>query len=86
MSTDTRAALEAAVAAHVADECDGAMLTGWALIASNATEADFDNNQTGYMIAAQDRQPMHSTLGLIHHHLNILEDNTWTYVEEDDDE
>lgn len=31
MSDQTKTALEAAIAAHVADELDGALTTGWAL-------------------------------------------------------
>jgi hypothetical protein len=77
MSIDTKRALDEAVAAHVADEAGpGQVVTGYALIASNASEHDFDNDVTRYFAEYADRQPFHIALGLVHRHRLLLEAQT----------
>ena len=39
MSADTKAALDEAIAAHLADEADGAMVTAYTLVVANITGA-----------------------------------------------
>jgi hypothetical protein len=75
VSAETKAALDAAIAAHVADESEqpGTIVTGYALIASHATTEDFDAERTGYLAEYADRQPFHVGLGLVHRHRLMLE-------------
>jgi len=85
MSDQTKAALDAAVAAHVADECAGALTTGWALICAAATDQDFANGQTEYFVEQADMQPHHSTLGLVSQHKLMVENVGWELATEEDD-
>ncbi len=64
MSDETRAALEAALAAHVADRCDGAIVTDWALIAATSSLDDIGTGRTSYFVEANERQPIHVMTGL----------------------
>lgn len=64
MSVETKAALDQAIAMHVADELEGAVTTGYALIASAATADDFDNERTQYLSEFADHQPLHVAMGL----------------------
>lgn len=75
MSTETKAALDAAIAAHVADEGEaaGSIVTGYALIVSHSTVDDFDDEITRYLAEYADRQPFHAALGLVHRHRIMLE-------------
>ena len=73
MSAETKAALDAAIAAHVADETPESLVTGYALIVSNATVEDFDQERTRYFCEYAEQQPFHVALGLIHRHRMILE-------------
>lgn len=75
MSAETKAALDAAITAHVEDEAEapGTLLTGYALIASHSTVENFDDEITQYLVDYADQQPFHAALGLVHRHLLILE-------------
>lgn len=64
MSDETRAALEAALAAHVADHCDGAIITDWALIAATSSLDDIGTGRTSYFLEANENQPIHVMTGL----------------------
>lgn len=64
MSAETRAALEAALAAHIADRCDGAIVTDWALIAANSSLDDLGTGRTSYFVEANENQPVHVMTGL----------------------
>jgi len=72
VSAETKQVLDSAIAAHVADEGEGALTLGYALIVANATE-DFELGQTGYLVVYSDHQPFHVTLGLVHRHRLIIE-------------
>lgn len=64
MSVETKAVLDAAIAAHVADECDGEMVTGWVL-QTCGTRADYvDESRTGYLRVVADGQVFTTSLGL----------------------
>lgn len=73
MSEATKRALDDAIAAHVADETPGTMVTGYALIASNTTVEDFDDEVTRYFCEYAEQQPFHVALGLVHRHRLLLE-------------
>ena len=75
MSVETKRALDEAIAAHVADQTEGAVVTGYALIVSNATVEDFDEERTCYLVDYADAQPFHVGLGLVHRHRLILEND-----------
>lgn len=63
MSAETLAAIEAAIAAHVADEYDDPWLvTHWYAIASAASATD--DSVTNYVHMAPNH-PLHSHLGLV---------------------
>lgn len=62
MSAETKAALDDAIAAHVADEMDAA-LTGYVLHASSI-QLDGERGRTCYLAEYADSQPFHVTLGL----------------------
>lgn len=83
MSDKTSADLDAAIRAHIADERDNALVTGWSIIVAHADESDFAAGRTGYWVQSQDSQPHHATLGLVHHFRTILENEAW--IEDDDD-
>lgn len=75
VSAETKQAMDAAIAAHVADEgeAEGTVVTGYVLIASHSTADDFDEEITRYLTEYADQQPFHVGLGLVHRHLLILE-------------
>jgi hypothetical protein len=66
MSAETKAALDDAIAAHFADENDGAILTGYVLQAKGQgfTRED-DDEQVRLMRSIAEQQDYITTLGLI---------------------
>ena len=76
MSAQTKTALDEAIAAHVEDETPGTVVTGYALIVSNATVDDYDDEVTRYFCEYADRQPFHVAIGLVHRHILILENDS----------
>ena len=64
MSAETKAALDAALAAHIADVTDGNMLMDWALIAANAPWESIGTGVVSYWIEAPTNQPVHVMAGL----------------------
>lgn len=65
MTVDTKAALEAAIDAHIAEQCDGNLVTHYALIAATTTMADIGSGATSYFLEANSHQPLHVTIGLL---------------------
>ena len=63
MSVDTRAALDAALAAHVADETEGAIVTGFVTVISYMHMERADG--TSYWMISPEGQSLHADLGLI---------------------
>jgi hypothetical protein len=62
MSIKTKEAMEAAIEAHLADEMDGAILTGYWLVMCGA---DMEKpGTTSYFHLGPDTQPFHVSLGL----------------------
>lgn len=71
MSAETRAAVEDAIRAHVADESDDPrVVVDWVVLTSDSG-ADMDS--TGYYYACRDGMPWHSLTGLLSHFLRRLE-------------
>ncbi|MGZ0069277.1 hypothetical protein [Microbacterium arborescens] len=75
MSAETKAALDAAIAEHVASEAgnDSTLVNGYALIVAHGDAADFDDETMHYLAEYADRQPFHVGLGLVHKHRLDLE-------------
>lgn len=64
MSTETKKHLDAAIAAHVADEQDGAIVTGYVLQTSNMNSLHYEKGTTGYLLEFAENQPFHVGVGL----------------------
>ena len=66
MSTDTKAVLDTAIAAHFGEAWGGAILTGYVLQMAGVTTADLENGeQTSYFREVAEGQASHITLGLL---------------------
>ena len=64
MSDQTKAALDKALADHVADIGDGAIVTDWALIAATTSVENIGTGTTRYLLEGNDNQPVHVMTGL----------------------
>lgn len=64
MSDETKAALEAALTAHIAATCDGGIPTDWLTIVAVTDLTDIGTGRTRYFIEANNNQPVHITVGL----------------------
>lgn len=84
MSAATKNAVDQAIAAHVADEGDGHLLTGWVLIAAGMNGDNFERESTNYFYELADKQPFHSSLGLARRLFRWV-DSFDDEVDEDDD-
>ena len=71
MSADTKAALDAAITAHVADEYDGDMVTAWVIVTETTTLDMLDEGEGAMVIEARDMQSSYLTTGLLHTALNV---------------
>lgn len=66
MSTDTKAALDAAIQAHFADETLGGFSTGYVLQIKGKTSEDLEaGQQTSYLRNVADQQDSDVSLGLM---------------------
>lgn len=81
MSDQTKAALDAAVAAHVAEVSDGDLVTDWALVAATTTVENIGTGRTGYLLESNDNQPVHVMTGLFRY---ASENTLWGNDEDDD--
>ena len=79
MSSETHAALEDAIRAHVADIQDGEIVTDWALITASTAFENIGTMRLTYGLEAPEQQPQHVTIGL-------LEYARQTYLESGDDD
>lgn len=71
MSEQTKTALDAAIAAHVADEYEGDMVTAWVCV-TETTTLDILNEGGGTMvIETRDMQSNYLTTGLLHTALHV---------------
>lgn len=73
MSDTTKAALDQAIAAHIADECDNSILTGYVLHASHTNLEQIDRGATGYFMEHGENQAYHVSLGLAHQAVMALQ-------------
>lgn len=76
MSAETKAAIEAALQAHVDDERTGFLVSAYTLTCHLAT---LEDDRSHYLYLTPARQPYHSTLGL----MQVSMDD---FVNDDDDE
>lgn len=56
MSDATKAALQDAIAAHVADECEGDAAGAWVVVAESTNVTDMENDMSSWYIASRDYQ------------------------------
>jgi len=70
MSDDTKANLEAALHAHIADEQDGRIVTDWAMVVASTTVEDIGTGATFYQFQANTGQPAHVSYGLLSYALH----------------
>ena len=82
MSDDTKAALEAALANHIADQTDGHIVTDWALVAATSTLDNLGTGITRYFLEANTNQPVHVMAGLFRY---AGEHVLWDTDDEDDE-
>lgn len=83
MSEATKTALDDALAAHVADECDGSLVSGYVLQACYFNGGTVERGTTGYFREFSDDIPFHSSLGLANMLIDGLKDSQF---DGDDDE
>lgn len=67
MSDATRAAVEAALRDHIADEDPGTHVDAWILVASTQTIDGDADVEIGYSVIGAPRQPSHVSHGLAGH-------------------
>jgi hypothetical protein len=84
MSDATKAALDAALNAHIADVTEeNALVTAYVIHAAYITIGTEDRRTTGYMSEFADDQPYHTGLGLSVHLVELYKAGAF---EEDDDD
>jgi hypothetical protein len=75
VSVETKAALDAAIAAHISDEVgNGVIVTGYVLKASHLHSAVAEDAH-GYFAEFAEDQPHHVALGLAHMIVQQIEEN-----------
>lgn len=65
VSAETKAALETALAAHIADEGNGDILTDWAMVCALTSIDNIGTGLTRYFYEGNTGQPVHVTVGLL---------------------
>ena len=85
MSAETKAALDTALAAHIADECKGALLTSYVCQTEFTSMELIDEEMTGYQRMIAEGQTLTTTLGLMHYGQRMLDEYTTATLEPDDD-
>lgn len=81
MSADTKAALDAAISAHMADVSDGNIVPDYALVIGSTALDDIGSGRTRYYLEGNDGQPVHVSYGLLSY---VLNSNLWDEDDEDD--
>jgi hypothetical protein len=66
MSAETKAALDAAIAAHVADECHGDMAGAWVVVAETTSLDEIDADMSSWYIGSRAMQSSIMTNGLLY--------------------
>lgn len=66
MSVETKTALEAAISAHIADEYEGDIVTGWVIVTEVTSLEMLDQGESAMIVASRDLQSDYLTRGLLH--------------------
>ena len=85
MSAETKAALDAAIADHIAEECDGALLTGYVCQTEFTSMKLLDEDFSGFQRLIASGQTLTTTIGLMHYGQRMLDEYITDTLEEDDD-
>ena len=85
MSEQTKAALDAALAAHIDDECEGALVSGYVLQAAYFNGDTIRHGTNGYMREFAEGQAFHVGYGLANQLIDYYRNPDW-YDGEDEDE
>lgn len=72
MSAETQAALEAALAEHIADSTDGGVVTDWCAVVAVKHLDYLDTGTTEYRLEANVNQPLHISTGLLAYAIRAL--------------
>jgi len=70
MSEQTKAALDAALSAHIADECDGDLVGAWVIVAECTTIDTLDSNDSEFYVEGSNGQSRFTGDGLLYSALN----------------
>jgi len=81
VSDATKAALDIAVEAHIADVTAGGMVTDYALVTASTDMEDIGTGATTYFYEGNNHQPAHVSYGLLSYALNSV-----IWDEDEDDE
>lgn len=73
MSAETKAALETAIASHIADECEGDIIGAWVVVTECTSLAEMDDDRSSWFTASRDMQSTFTTDGLLHAALTARE-------------
>tara|TARA_R110002124_G_scaffold5003_2_gene31458 strand:+ start:167 stop:406 length:240 start_codon:yes stop_codon:yes gene_type:complete len=65
VSEQTKADLDLALTAHIADLTEGAYLTDYFLVAASTETEDFGTGRTVYCFVTTNNQPAHISMGLL---------------------
>lgn len=84
MSQQTKAALDAALAAHVDDMCGGALVSGYVLQAAYFNGETIQHGTNGYLREFAEDQAFHVGRGLAEMLTDYYRNPDW-YEEDDDD-
>lgn len=82
MSTETKNALDNAIAAHFEDEHDGAIISQYVIQMAGGSLEDYDEKRTAYLRETADSQPLHASIGLAR--LMAVKFEELLYTEDDD--
>jgi len=74
VSAETKAVLEAAIAAHIADECDGDIAQGYVLVTETTSFEDMDHGISSWRIDTREHQSKFTTDGLLWNALHVNAD------------
>jgi len=71
MSAETKANLDAAIAAHIADECEGDLTGAWVVVTETTSLAEMDADKSAWFTATRDMQSNFTTDGLLYAALKV---------------
>lgn len=76
MSSQTKAALDDAIRAHIADALPGTTVVAWSLVSASIDNATYGDGGSHYWREQADGQPLHVCEGLLHLGLRMI-GQTW---------